>query len=491
MRPSLTAAIAAFALVPTSASAAPLVCAMDATAPRAPSVVGDAKARPAMDRLLALYLRQNPAARAPARWEYGSDARAIGALMFDLADAAPVLRPFAPAEIAPYEHQFHGDMIKEPLVVRIGTLDGAPLGVALNRRPGAPLPTRITAFLALALSADGQRVMAGAAGFQPLDANGRSAEAAKLDFYLPALDPVLPAYRPAARLSGAIRSVGSDGMKALMDSWECRFAALQPGVSKGEAWEHLGTLNGFDALLNGQADIAPMGRELWPDEQADWRAVHGTSAPIEIAVARGGFNTPQRTTAQAVLVHPSNPLRRITTAQLAGIFGANPSITRWGQLGLTGTWKDRPIHVRMPPHVAPNAMSMQFMVLHGSAWNAAAVEAPIADTARALLDDPDAIGFGGLEEGDPALHALDVGGADGSFVPMNAETASNGRYPLTRYMYIRLAPGAISPQVTAFLRFILSRDGQERVRYSGYFPLTAREARAELAKLDQAARRPR
>ena len=31
--------------------------------------------------------------------------------------------------------------------------------------------------------------------------------------------------------------------------------------------------------------------------------------------------------------------------------------------------------------------------------------------------------------------------------------------------------------------FILSRDGQERVRYSGYFPLTAAEASAELAKL--------
>ena len=470
------------------AMAAPLVCAADATIMRAPSAVGDAALKPALDRLLALYRQRQPASGAPTRWEYGSGARAVGALMFDLADIAPVSRPFAPAEIAPYEHQFHGDMIKEPLVVRIGSIDGKPAGIALNRRPGSPLPARITDFLNLALSEEGQRALAGTPGFTPLDRDAVATERAKLDGFVPALDPALPTYRRAAKLSGPIRSVGSDGMKALMDSWECRFATLQPGVRKGEIWEHLGTLNGFDALLNGQADIAPMGRELWPDELTDWQSVYGPGAPIEIAVARGGYDTPQRTTAQAILVNPANPLRRITLAQLAGIFGANPTITRWGQLGLTGAWADRPIHVRMPPPVAPNAMSMQMMVLRGGGWNGSAVVAPITATAKAIVDDPAAIGFGGLEEGDPALRALDVAGANGDYVPLDADTASTGRYPLTRLMYIRLATGPVPPQVAAFLRFILSRDGQERVRYSGYFPLSAAEAKRELAKLDQAGR---
>ena len=52
-------------------------------------------------------------------------------------------------------------------------------------------------------------------------------------------------------------------------------------------------------------------------------------------------------------------------------------------------------------------------------------------------------------------------------------------------MFIRLAPGAISPQVKGFLRYILSKDGQERVRWSGYYPLTAAQAAAELRKLDR------
>jgi ABC-type phosphate transport system substrate-binding protein len=54
-------------------------------------------------------------------------------------------------------------------------------------------------------------------------------------------------------------------------------------------------------------------------------------------------------------------------------------------------------------------------------------------------------------------------------------------------MYIRLnrEPGQpLSPQVREFLRFILSREGQEFIPTSAYFPLRADEVAAELAKLN-------
>ena len=66
-------------------------------------------------------------------------------------------------------------------------------------------------------------------------------------------------------------------------------------------------------------------------------SLHPGEVPLEIRVARGGFNTQQRTTAQAVFVNVRNPLQRITLAQLAAVFGRSPPITRWGQLGLTFT----------------------------------------------------------------------------------------------------------------------------------------------------------
>jgi ABC-type phosphate transport system substrate-binding protein len=231
-----------------------------------------------------------------------------------------------------------------------------------------------------------------------------------------------------------------------------------------------------------------MGRELWPDETAAYEATHGQKAPFEVRVARGGFNTPQRTTAQAVFVHESNPLSRITLPQLAAILGRPQSITRWGQLGLTGEWADRPVTIYMPPQVAPNAMSMQIMVLKGGAWSGAAREGSIAETAQAIARDPGAIGFGGLEEGGTGIKALAVAAQDGApFYECSAANASSGRYPLTRYMYIRLSrkPGeSLSPQVKEFLRYILSREGQEPILYSAYFPLTASEAKEELVKLE-------
>jgi ABC-type phosphate transport system substrate-binding protein len=459
----------------------------EAGAAGALSSMGDAAMKPLMDAWLAAFREREPAIRA-GRWEHPGDAAVAGALMFELADIAPLARELYPAEVAPYAHQFSGDMMKAPLLVRVAMLDGRPAYIALNKRPGSPLPPRTKAFLDFALSHEGQEIVARSARFEPVTAAQAGQERAKLGGYLAALDPDLPVYSATRQVNGTIRSVGSDGMKTLMDRWMREFHKIQPGVAPGSRWEHLGTLNGFHALIVDEADIAPMGRELWPEERAAYGAMQHHAAPLEIRVARGGFNTPQRTTAQAIFVRQDNPVTRITVPQLAAILGANPTITRWGQLGATGAWADLPITVYMPPRVAPNATSMQIMALQGGAWNASAREGSIADTAEAIARDPDAIGFGGLEEGGPGLKPLAVArDGNGPYYEIDYDNASSGRYPLTRYMYIRLnrAPGAPVPaHVREFLRYVLSREGQEPILYSGYYPLTAAEANEELAKLE-------
>jgi ABC-type phosphate transport system substrate-binding protein len=378
-------------------------------------------------------------------------------------------------------------MMASPLLVRVALRQGEPAYIALNKRPGAPLPPPVREFLAFALSRDGQQVVERDAVFTPIDAASAAAERAKLDGYLATLDPDLGPYHAQAAVAGDIRSVGSDGMKTLMDRWMRDFHQLQLGVHPGLRWEHLGTLNGFYALVNGEADIAPMGRELWASERAEYATTHEGRVPLEIRVARGGFNTPQRTTAQAIFVHRTNPVAHITMEQLAQVFGAHPTITRWGQLGATGDWSDRPIVIYMPPRVAPNATSMQLMALKGGDWAEGVHEGSIADTAAAIARDPAAIGFGGFEEG-PGLKTLAVArSAHEPYLEGNYENTSTGRYPLTRYMYIRLerTPGIpIPPQVREFVRYILSREGQEPILYSAYFPLTAAEVKEELAKLD-------
>jgi ABC-type phosphate transport system substrate-binding protein len=452
------------------------------------SSLGDGSMERLMIAWLAEFQKKQPAIRRGAPWEHISSATAFGALLFEIADLAPLAREPYPSELGPYAHQFAGDMMKSPLLVRVASAAGQPAYLAVNKRPGAPLAPKIKEFLTFVLNRDGQAIVAKQVQFDALTAPQAAEELTKLQGFLAPLDPALPAYRPATQVNGVISSVGSDGMKTLMDRWMREFRRVQPGVRKGERWEHLGTLNGFHALIVNETDLAPMGREIWPEERTAYQVTHHQKEPFEIRVARGGFNTPQRTTAQAIFIREGNPLARITLSQLAAILGRPQTITRWGQLGLTGQWADRPVTVYMPPQVAPNAMSMQMMVLKGGAWAEAVREGSIAETAAAIARDPNAIGFGGFEEGGPGLKTLLVAAEDGGpFYEGNAANAASGRYPLTRYMYIRLnrRPGEpLPPQVKEFLRYILSREGQEPILYSAYFPLTAQEVEEELAKLE-------
>ncbi len=447
------------------------------------SCVGDDTMGPLVDAWMRAFERYQPGIGRGAHWSHQGSETAFGALMFGDADIAPLARDPLPTELQPYAHQFAGDMMKSPSLVTVAKRDRKSVYLAVNQRPGAPLPPSIKAFLEFVLSGEGQGIVGEYQPFGALTADEAATERGKLDAFLPPLDAALPNYKPVPGLHGAIDSVGSDGMKSLMDTWIEAFTHVQPGVRKGDRWEHLGTLNGYHALMVGETPMAPMGRELWPDERAGYAATHHGAALLEIRVARGGFNTPQRTTAQAIFVNRANPLSQITLPQLASILQRNPGVTRWGQLGLTGEWANRPIDVYIPPHVAPNAMSMQFMVLGGGPWNAAVHEGTIDDTARAIAADPGAIGFGGLEEGSPDLKTLSVARRAGDpYFAIDAENTSSGRYPLTRYMYIRMSQ-PLSEPIKAFLRYVLSRAGQEPVRYSAYFPLTAAEAREELAKL--------
>jgi ABC-type phosphate transport system substrate-binding protein len=449
--------------------------------------IGDPAMRPLLDLWFAAFRQRQPGVAKGVPWTFESDALAIGGLMFETADFAVLGRTFTPAETAPYAHQFAGDMMKAPLLVRVAGDLARPVYVALNKRPGSPLPRRISEFLDFALSLEGQQIVARQSPWTPLSAAQVQEERRKLEGFVAQIDLDLRPYVPVAGIGGTVRSVGSDGMKTLMDRWMRDFERVQPHVHKGERWEHLGTLNGFHALIGEQTDLAPMGRELWPEERVAYEQTQRHPV-LEIRVARGGFDTPQRTTAQAIFVSDDNPLDHITVAQVAGVFAEPPTITRWGQLGLTGAWADRPVKIHMPPHVAPNAMWMQAEVLKGAPWRQGAVEAPIAETAQALAGDAEGIGFGGFEEGGPGLHALAVAAdAQGLYIAGNPVSASNGKYPLTRYMYIRLnrRPGqALSPVLKQFLRYVLSREGQEPILYSGYFPLGARVVREELAKLE-------
>jgi len=75
------------------------------------------------------------------------------------------------------------------------------------------------------------------------------------------------------------------------------------------------------------------------------------------------------------------------------------------------------------------------------------------------------------------------------FVSPTLDTVQDRSYPLTRevYYYTNRAVGKpIDPLVKEYLRFVLSREGQEAVERDGkYLPLTAAVVREQLARLDE------
>jgi phosphate transport system substrate-binding protein len=321
----------------------------------------------------------------------------------------------------------------------------------------------------------------------------------------------LPDYQPHEHVSGAIRVYGSDHMAGLMREWEAGFRKVQPDVVFEKTLK--GTASAQFGLHVNQADIALSGRELFPYE---YYGIYRRSQlyPVEIEVATGAFDARGKSNALGVFVHPDNPLAHLTLAQLDGIYGdqrnggwqkiewvtavargREKNIRTWGQLGLTGEWADKPIHVYGPPGLYPGGVSyFQTRVMGGAdTWNEALTE---FDDRAAMLDalahDRYGIAYAGLAYRTPQVKALALAeSAAGPFVVPSRATVADRTYPLARSAYIYLAPdtptgdrAAPEPKVREFMRYVLSRQGQEAVAREGdHLPLTPAMAQEQRRKL--------
>jgi len=140
--------------------------------------------------------------------------------------------------------------------------------------------------------------------------------------------PMLVACRPAEGEAGmpgvAIQNVGSDTMVNLALAWAEAYQTLRPDVRIAVTGGGSGT--GIAGLINGTVDIANASRRMKPEEMEAAQA-NGIT-PVEHVVARDAI---------AVVVHPSNPVDRLTLRQLSDMFSGR--ITNWSEVG----GEDRPI----------------------------------------------------------------------------------------------------------------------------------------------------
>jgi phosphate transport system substrate-binding protein len=336
----------------------------------------------------------------------------------------------------------------------------------------------------------------------------------------------LPKYEPAQRVDGTVRLWGSnyitDGF--LGGYWEAAFKKHQPDVKLD--FHMKTTLAAVPSLVFGVSDIG-IGRKITFSEQELFERYTDRS-PIEIDIATGSYDVPGWQPGYGVVVHKDNPLRQVTMEQLDGIFGSErtggwegtswrpnrargteQNIRTWGQLGLTGEWKDQPIHVYGLTLRYHQATEISDLILKGSdKWNEnlriyANYVSKVGKLERSMNSDlaDDRYGIGIIaapttslgRSSQPPVKILSVAEtAKGPYVPYTLETLHDRSYPLYDriYAYVDRAPGKpMDPKVLEFLRFVLSQEGQDAVMRDGkYMPLTAEVANAQLRKLEQLAK---
>jgi phosphate transport system substrate-binding protein len=293
-------------------------------------------------------------------------------------------------------------------------------------------------------------------------------------------------------------------MGKLVRSWEEGFRKFHPGVQFENRM--YGTASAMGALYAGVGDLAIMGREIWPYEVTTFEKFFHYP-PLGVDITTGSLDIRNMDFALNVFVHKDNPLARLTMTQVDGVFGSEHrrgprNIRTWGELGLSGEWKDKRIHVYGFPVNRGFAVFFQDAALGGShKWNCDLKEffdlrqpdGSLLDGGQQVLDalaqDRYGIAYSNLRYRNAQVKALALATTDdGPSYEATKDNLIRRNYPLTRFIttFVNRAPDRpLDPKVKEFLRYILSREGQQAiVRDGNYLPLSEDGIRAQLRKLD-------
>ncbi|WP_320415581.1 PstS family phosphate ABC transporter substrate-binding protein [Photobacterium leiognathi] len=299
--------------------------------------------------------------------------------------------------------------------------------------------------------------------------------------YAQTSDVALMPYKRVSGISGNLSSVGSDTLANLMTYWAEEFKRRYPNVNI--QIQTAGSSTAPTALVEATAQIGPMSRMMKTKEVEAFEQEYGYK-PTAIKVA---------VDALAVFVHEDNPLKGINFEQLDAIYsrtlrcGGLEPINQWGQLGLTGSWQNRGIQLFGRNSVSGTYGYFKKRALcRGDFRNNVNEQPGSASVVQSVSTSLNAIGYSGIGYKTTGIKAIPVAREGDDYVEATIENSVNGRYPLSRflYVYVNKHPNKpLAPMEGEFLRFILSSDGQKIVQKDGYIPLPVAVVEQNLAIL--------
>ncbi|MDZ7582412.1 MAG: phosphate ABC transporter substrate-binding protein [Deltaproteobacteria bacterium] len=286
------------------------------------------------------------------------------------------------------------------------------------------------------------------------------------------VDAALPEYKPVQGISGSIKSIGSDTMNNEMTLWAEGFLKMYPNVQI--EIEGKGSSTAPPALIAGTSQFGPMSREMKSKEIDEFEKIFGYK-PVGL---------PTSIDMLAVYANKDNPVKGMSLQQVDAVFSKNrkgghgEEISRWGQLGLSGEWADRPISLYGRNSASGTYGYFKEHALFQGDFKDQVKEQPgSSSVVQGVASDKFAIGYSGIGYKTADVRAVPLSEKHGQpFVEAVPENAYTGEYPLARflYVYVNYKPGSqLDPLRREFIKYILSKQGQSDVIKDGYYPLPA------------------
>ncbi len=295
------------------------------------------------------------------------------------------------------------------------------------------------------------------------------------------VDAKIKKYTPTAGVAGNLNSIGSDSLNNLMTYWAEGFKKKYPNVNI--QIEGKGSSTAPPALIAGSAQLGPMSREMKPSEIEQFEKKFGYK-PTKIGVALDSL---------AVFVNKDNPIKSLSLDEVDAIFSKTrkrglSDVTTWGQLGVSGSLAAKPISLYGRNSASGTYGYFKDHTLKNGDYKSTVKEQPgSASVVEGVAKDISAIGYSGIGYATSGVRALPLSDKKGGPVAAaNYQNVLSGKYPLSRMLYVYVAkkPGQPLPKITEeFIKYVLSKEGQEIVVKDGYDPLTAGLAEKQLKAL--------
>ena len=259
-----------------------------------------------------------------------------------------------------------------------------------------------------------------------------------------------------------IQNKGSDTLVNVAQAWAEAYPSVKPGVAVAVTGGGSGT--GIAAMINGTADIANASRKMKDKEKK--LAEENGQTPVEHVV---GYD------ALAVFIHKNNPVTSISLAQLKDIYGRDPKVRKWSDMGINVPGcKDEIVVVSRQNNSGTYVYFKETVLGKEGKYRQGTLDMHGSKDVVDLVEKtPCAIGYSGLAYATDHLKTACISiDAAKACVSPSVTTASDRSYPIARPLFM-YTNGQPLGEVKNYMDWIMSDAGQCILLNKGYASIRA------------------